>query len=105
MDCPVLFRFDGEFRGQSALGFKEKVPADAEEVIKHGMDAIRAEFLTAKKTVNGEKHEHRFTYLSALHPKERYASYLMDLCYKKPESFWVALFVADKLYGREIKLL
>ena len=51
------------------------------------------------ETVSGEKHEKRFTYLSALHLKERYASYLMDLCYKKPESCWVALFVADKLYG------
>ena len=57
MDCSVLFRFDGEFRGQSALGFKEKVPADAEEVIKHGMDAMSAKFLTAKKTISGEKHK------------------------------------------------
>ena len=29
---------------------------DAEEALKHGMDAMSAEFLAAKKTISGEQH-------------------------------------------------
>eukprot|EP01018_Ginkgo_biloba_P017164 Gb_40241 [translate_table: standard] len=48
---------------------------DAKEAIKHGMDAMRVEFLATKRTVSGEKLEEKFSYLKASIKSLRTASF------------------------------